>query len=149
MFAYEPELATFQILSLKLARYLPNSICVNAAVGLEFRQVRFEGFGVADCISEKGAAVRMVCLQEKKALRISRSLLLKRDIEGAEMGVLPGLLRALPKTCSIFLETHCPQLEAEKLSSSFRNERFDVPKLRHQEEPDEASTYIDWELARR
>jgi hypothetical protein len=132
-----------------LARYLPNAICVNAAVGLEFRQVSFEGFGVACCIGEKRAAVRMVCLQGEKALQISRSLLLKMDIEWAEMAVLPGLLRALPTNCSIFLETHCPQLEAEKLLSPFRNERFDVRKLRHQEEPDEIATYMDWELARR
>jgi len=147
--AYEPEPANFHILAHRLARHLPNAVYINAAVGSHSGQVGFEGCGVGGSISEKGAPVCMVCLREEKALRNCRSLLLKMDIEGAEMDVLPDLLHVLPQACTIFLETHCPQVAADKLLAPFREACFDVRKLRCREEPDAAATYIDWELARR
>jgi FkbM family methyltransferase len=146
--AYEPQHENFSVLKRRLAKYYPDAVCVNAAVGAENASVLFEGGGVGGSVGAEGRPVRMVRLSDELCGHSSARLLLKMDIEGAEREVLPVLLPTLPRECSLFLETHFPPDPSEALVGLFREAGFAVKECRRRKESNSDVLFIDWTLHR-
>lgn len=146
--AYEPQAENFAILARRLGKYLPSAVCVNAAVGQENGEVLFDGGGVGGSVGEVGNRVRMVCLRDELSAERPSMLLVKMDIEGAEREVVPDLLSGLPTTCSLFLETHFVEGEAEILLAPLETAGFSLREVRRRRYKDPKVWFIDWELNR-
>jgi FkbM family methyltransferase len=54
--------------------------------------------------------------------------LLKIDIEGEEMRLIPPLIRVLPRKCAIFFETHAGQPAWDTISTMLSDNGFSVTK---------------------
>jgi FkbM family methyltransferase len=146
--AFEPQHENVAVLTRRLAKYYPDAVCVNAAVGAENANVLFEGVGVGGSIGAEGRPVRMVRLRDELAGSGAEGLLLKMDIEGAEREVLPDLLPVLPQECSLFLETHFALGSTEALLGPFCEAGFAIKECRRREEGGSDVLFIDWELHR-
>lgn len=146
--AFEPQHENFSVLKRRLAKYYPDALCINAAVGAESASVLFEGGGVCGSVGAAGRPVRMVRLRDELTVGGAEGLLLKMDIEGAERDVLPDLLPVLPRECSLFLETHFPPGPSEALVGLFREAGFAVKECRRRKESNSDVLFIDWALQR-
>jgi FkbM family methyltransferase len=146
--AYEPQIDNFEILSRRLAKYLPDATCLNAAVGSLNGGVLFSGSGVGGSVSAEGNRIRLLRLRDEVPACDRAGLLLKMDIEGAEREVLPDLLPALPQECSFFLETHFPEEPTKALVDLCREAGFVARECRRREEDGSDVLFIDWELQR-
>ncbi len=60
-------------------------------------------------------------------------LLLKVDIEGAELDFFPSIINKLPLTCAVFLETHDGWSSLEKIKEKFIEEGFCFEVIRERE----------------
>ena len=145
--AFEPQEDNFEILSRRLAKYLPGATCVNAAVGPKNGEVMFSGGGVGGSVCAEGNLVRMLRLRDEISAS-DAGLLLKMDIEGAEREVLPDLLPVLPQECLFFLETHFPEEPSKALVDLCREAGFAAKECRRREEDGSDVLFIDWELQR-
>lgn len=146
--AYEPQAENFLILSRRLAKYLPSAECIHAAVGTKDGQVLFSGGGVGGSVSESGVAVSMVRLRKVQLIKSGESLLLKMDVEGAEIELLPDLLPMLPSPCSIFLESHFNEDDTAALLAPLREAGFSCREIRRRCCEDSGVWFIDWILER-
>ncbi len=146
--AYEPQAENFAILARRLGKYLPDAVCVNAAVGPENSEVFFDGGGLGGSVGKVGFRVRMVRLRDELSAADPSTLLVKMDIEGAEHEVLPDIFPVLPQDCSLFLETHFPLRPSEAVLEPFRREGFRVAECRRRQESDSDVLFIDWVLSR-
>jgi len=146
--AYEPQAENFAILARRLGKHLPAAVCVNAAVGVENGEVLFDGCGVGGIVGDVGNRVRMVRLRDELSAEQPSMLLVKMDIEGAEREVVPDFASALPTTCSLFLETHFVEGEAEILLAPLEAAGFSLREIRRRRYKDPNVWFIDWELNR-
>jgi FkbM family methyltransferase len=146
--AFEPQHENFSVLKRRLAKYYPDAVCINAAVGAENASVLFEGGGVGGSVGAEGCPVRMVRLRDRLTGGDAEGLLLKMDIEGAEREVLQDLLPVLPHECSLFLETHFPPGPSEALVGLFREAGFAVKECRRRKKGNSDVLFIDWTLHR-
>jgi FkbM family methyltransferase len=146
--AYEPQADNFSVLSRRLSKYLPEAICINAAVGAESGEMFFEGEGVGGSVGNKGCAVRVVTLAETSDFQRAENLLLKMDIEGAEEQVLPAIVSSLPMNCCVFLETHLSEQQTETLVGPLAEAGFACRKIRSRGDEERGIRFIDWELRR-
>jgi FkbM family methyltransferase len=151
--AYEPNQDNFAVLQRRLARFCPEAKVVHAAVGDSVGEVTFAGEGVGGRVRNEGSGarsvrVRQVRLRDNTAMAGAKSLLLKLDVEGAEESILPGLLGALPANCTLLLETHSSESDAQDLVRPYRRAEFDVYMRRIRKDPDSEGSFIDWEMGR-
>jgi len=153
--AYEPHPGNFAVLQRRLAKHFPGAKAVHAAVGNSDGEVSFEGNGVGgrvqrDGLSAGAVQVREIRLGEMPSLDDEENLLLKLDVEGEEEQILPGLLRSLPSRCTVFLETHGREKEAQDLVRPYRMAGFDVHMRRIRKDTDSHThgSFIDWGLIR-
>lgn len=70
-------------------------------------------------------------------------LLLKMDIEGGEMDVLPEVLPLLPPTNAVFVELHGPLPECERMMGKIKSLGFQTKILGHKRSDDGAMSYMD------
>lgn len=61
------------------------------------------------------------------------SLLIKMDIEGGELDIFPEMIKFLPNTCGIFLETHHGLAEFYNLAKVFEANNFNFKILRERD----------------
>jgi len=152
--AIEPGRKNYSELQRRLGTLLPMVEVHRAAAGAVEGEARFSGEGIGgrlkDGQQEAAAAekVSVVKLSHLADLRSAASVLLKMDIEGAEMEVLPDLLSELPSRCTILLETHQAEEEAEALVDMLRGEGFVAERLRTRPDWHSPSLFIDWKLER-
>lgn len=151
--AYELHPDNFAVLQRRLAKHCPGAKAVHAAVGSSDGEVSFEGNGVGGRVQRDGLAagavrVREIRLGGMPSLAAAKNLLLKLDVEGEEEQILPGLLRSLPSRCTVFLETHGREKEAQDLVRPYRMAGFDVYMRRIRKEEDSHGSFIGWEMKR-
>jgi hypothetical protein len=80
--------------------------------------------------------------------RSPASLVLKMDVEGAELGLLPAILGILPPGTVFFLETHHPDPACEQLLAPYRSAGFAVREVRRRAAEGRDFSYIEWMLKR-
>ena len=151
--AYELHPDNFAVLQRRLAKHCPGAKAVHAAVGNSDGEVSFEGNGVGGRVQRDGLAagavrVRQIRLGGMPSLAAAKNLLLKLDVEGEEEQILPGLLRSLPSRCTVFLETHVREKEAQDLVRPYRMAGFDVYMRRIRKDENSHGSFIDWEMKR-
>jgi FkbM family methyltransferase len=75
--------------------------------------------------------VKVVGLPEMIAARHPSRLLLKMDIEGEEVNLMPALLPVLPASCFVFFETHDGEEGWARVASCLQGVGFDVRRTRN------------------
>jgi FkbM family methyltransferase len=75
-------------------------------------------------------AVRLICLAEILSRRRPERLLLKLDVEGEEIRIIPTLFDVLPRETAVFFETHHGQAGWGLISQQFREHGFSVERRR-------------------
>lgn len=126
---------------------------VAAAVHVREGTVAFSGSGVGGGIvrgEAEGQARRVPCIDFPAWLRARApaSLVLKIDIEGAEVELLPALLGWVPAPTVIFLETHHPDETCGALLGPYREAGFTVTEVRRRVAPGAGFDYVEWNLVR-
>jgi FkbM family methyltransferase len=153
--AIEPGRKNHSELQRRLGVLLPIAAVHRAAAGASEGVAEFSGEGIGgrlkgDEDESAGAAekVSVVKISHLADIRSAASVLLKMDIEGAETEVLPGLLADFPPRCTILLETHQTEEEAEGLIEILRREGFVAERLRSRPDWHSQNLFIDWKLER-
>ena len=136
-YAFEPDLHNFKKMTNKARKYGSQTILFPCGVHSNTEFFRFNsGAGEGSMISDEGnEVIQCVALDDVLVNVISEPVLLKMDIEGAELDALKGAERLI-KTCDIDLAIclyHKPQdiLEIPQLISSFGNYKFYVRLYGH------------------
>ncbi len=151
--AYEPQPDNFAVLKRRLATFCPTARARNVAVGCSAAEVSFSGEGVGGRI-ERGTksgndiTVQQIQLNASNVFATAKHLLLKMDVEGEEVKILPDLLKVLPRRCTVFLETHGSEAEAQELLRPYREAGFTVRMRRVRNDSASERVFIDWELGR-
>lgn len=107
--AFEPHPLNFAGLQLHVTQRPDLGIDVRRmAVSTVDGQAPFEGEGCGGRLSGSGAAPRVEVQDLRRVLgeRNPQRLLLKMDVEGEEVRLLPVLLPTLPRCCAMFVEWH-------------------------------------------
>jgi FkbM family methyltransferase len=123
------------------------------AVHVRDGAVRFSGSGTGGGITfaeETGESRDVPCIDFPRwlASREPASLVLKMDVEGAELELLPALLATLPRNTVCYLETHFAEATCETLLAPYRSAGFAVREIRRREAVGKGFNYIEWVLAR-
>jgi len=125
---------------------------IAAAVGVADGSANFSGHGMGGAVVASGAAnpdmhrVKVINFPQWLNARQPRRLVWKLDVEGAEMELLPAALPSLPVNTALFLETHYPALECERLLAPYRATGFQITQVR--ERIQDGKVYIEWFLLR-
>lgn len=124
-----------------------------AAVNIRDGTVTFSGSGTGGSIGAKdagGGSTEVPCLDFPRWLagRAPASLILKMDVEGAEIELLPAILGILPKQTVLFLEAHCADARCEQLLVPYSSAGFLVSEVRRREADGKGFSYIEWFLKR-
>jgi len=146
--AFEPQAENFAALSRRLSMHLPAATLVNAAVGQQNGDAMFSGDGVGGSVGSGGSKVQVVRLRDQIQSADCADLLIKVDIEGAEREVLPDAQDALPANCTMFLETHFTDAEAEAILAPLLSAGFSCREVRRHKHGVSGVQFIDWELKR-
>jgi FkbM family methyltransferase len=154
--AIEPGRKNHSELQRRLGVLLPIAAVHRAAAGASEGEAEFSGEGIGgrlrgDEDESAGAAERVsvVKISHLADIRSAASVLLKMDIEGAEADVLPDLLADLPPCCTVLLETHQTEEEAERLVDILRRAGFVAERLRSRPDWHSENQFIDWKLDRK
>lgn len=91
----------------------------------EFITLFFEGSSgsLENSFSTKGEHVPVKTVNLKQFIH-HNNLLLKIDIEGAELDFFPDIIHRLPPTCAVFIETHDGWNSLEQIRSVFLEKGF-------------------------
>jgi FkbM family methyltransferase len=118
---------------------------IEAVAGIEPGWVNFDASGGMGQLSsgEKSISVLAVDLKSfVSAFRASR-MLLKMDIEGGEMEVLPEILPLLPRNNAVFVEIHGSLPECEKIIQIISSNGFRIRTLSNRRSEDGDQCYMD------
>lgn len=96
---------------------------------------RLAGNGASQVIGVDLAAI----IQSFPASR----LLLKMDIEGGEMTILPKVLPVLPDTTAVFVELHGSRQECEQMLTKIESLGFEITTLRTKQSEERKMSYFD------
>lgn len=119
-----------------------------AAAHTKDGQVFFAGSGMGGSIATKGVVVPAIDLAAWLVAAQVQRLVLKLDVEGAEVDLLPTLLPALPQQTAFFLETHHSTALCEHLLAPYRQSGFKVCEVRRRPAAERGCAYIEWMLLR-
>jgi FkbM family methyltransferase len=123
-----------------------------AAVHTRDGKVTFSGSGTGGAIGSPGGgdSREVACVDFPRWLAgcAPASLVLKMDVEGAELELLPAILNSLPRQTAFFLETHHPDRACEALLAPYRNGGFAVLEVRRRKAEGKGYSYIEWMLNR-
>jgi FkbM family methyltransferase len=145
--AFEPNSNNFKYINKQIANNQFNSIDVlQSAVSLQDG----ESFFSAECSNTgsiqsavssssyaNGYVVKTIDICNFIRQINPSSLLLKIDIEGEELNVIPAIIPLLPEKCAIFFEVHSGEAGWNQISNSLSEANFKVKQLRS------AYPYID------
>lgn len=92
---------------------------------------------MADLYSNNGINVEVETISLNKLIENKAELLLKVDIEGAELEFFPDIIYALPKRCAVYLETHDSWESLDRIKKIFLENGFEFQVIR------ERGLYID------
>jgi FkbM family methyltransferase len=112
LLAFEPDSKNRWFLHRNLRPLAPHAVISAAAVAAHDGTARFNEGGHWAHVVEDGQAspssteVPLRSLPDAIRESAARHLLLKMDIEGAELALLPQLIPHLPRTTALFIETH-------------------------------------------
>jgi FkbM family methyltransferase len=124
-----------------------------AAVHVRDGTVEFSGSGtggaISDAVSEGGTRVPCVDLPKLMKSRSPTALVLKMDVEGAELQLLPAMLAVVPSATVVFLETHYPDVTCESLLAPYAAAGFSVREIRRRVAAGKDFCYVEWVLSRR
>jgi len=129
--AFEPNPANLPILRENLSN-APAATVFDAAVSTSMGTARFSAAvsnGGRIVAGNDGVEVRMIDLRQQLPPQ-GTPLLLKMDIEGEEMRLLPHVITALPRRCAVFLETHDGTASRQQLATALSTAGFSVTTLR-------------------
>jgi FkbM family methyltransferase len=126
---------------------------VEAAVFTRDGTVSFSGTGMGGSVGAPAAgadASEVACIDFPAWLtrRRPESLVLKMDIEGAEVELLPRVLALLPRRAALLLETHVGSEVCEELLAPYRSAGFEVRETRRRPGPGGRFDYVEWVLTR-
>jgi len=142
--AIEPQKENVKILRNRLKKYLPYAKVIEAALGKKTGYFNFSGHGVSGKLTKKGKRVLVITCKNLSLSPKLKNPLIKMDIEGGEVDVLPSLLKYLPQKCVLFIETHCGFSQGLKLLKRYLAEGFQITKMNNKNGP-----YIDWKIWRK
>ncbi len=93
----------------------------------------FEGSSgsIENTFSKDGKVVMVKTINLEKIIT-HNNLLLKVDIEGAELDFFPSIIKKFPPTCAVFLETHDGWNSLVKIKEAFVREGFSFEVIREQ-----------------
>jgi hypothetical protein len=95
---------------------------------MSFLGAGFGGSLTRSAAEEAGIRVQVANLCDVITGLSPRRLLLKLDVEGEEINILPDLVPLLPPTCGIFFESHHGNEGFEKLDGLLRRAGFVVTR---------------------
>lgn len=130
------------------AKYINNQIANNQLHSIEVLQTAVslqdgESFFSAECSNSgsiqtdlssnpdtNGYVVKTIDIRNFIRQINPSSLLLKIDIEGEELNVIPAIIPLLPEKCAMFFEVHSGETGWNKISDSLSKANFKVKRLR-------------------
>ena len=141
--AFEPNPRNLEGLQANLSRK-GLSIEVRAeAVSTSDGTAPFSGGGCGGRLGgTEGSQVTVVDLRRVIATLNPQRLLLKLDVEGEELTLLPALLPMLPRCCAMFFEWHHDRGSFDRAVASLRGNGFETGVIRDNR-ADQFTTYID------
>lgn len=147
--AFEPHPDNARWARLNLSGNDSHVTLMEAAVSTQAGWLTFdiaEGIGQ---LSEHGNTI-VPCINFPLFLKAipTKQTLLKMDIEGEELLLLPLLLPLLPKTCAVFVEIHGSKLDCENFLEQVKVLGFDYRYRNEKQSPDGSYLFIDLFLTR-
>ncbi len=123
-----------------------------AAVHVRDGVVPFSGSGMGGRLGEGDpqASHLVPCVDFPRWLsaQAPASLVCKLDVEGAELELLPQVVRHLPRKTALFLETHHSDPTCEALLAPYRGAGFSVREVRRRQAGAGDLSYTEWRLMR-
>lgn len=134
--AFEPHPANVFILNRQLARFGGRVHLTEAAVstttGMDWFYSEDSNTGrISDESAPCAVQVRRVDLAKSIQYDIGTRLLLKMDIEGEELRVLPHVISLLPRQCALYFETHGGEEAWQEISTLLVEHSFQVSLTRN------------------
>jgi FkbM family methyltransferase len=131
---YEPNPENIQMLRRQIGRNNLGARLMECAVSIETKEMVFAAGNSHSgrLMLETGSGgyrVKVIDLPSAFKEMKLQSLLLKMDIEGEELRVLPVLAPLLPERCAIFFETHGGLPAWEQVQKLLQDARFRVEKV--------------------
>jgi FkbM family methyltransferase len=131
---FEPHPINFEAMCANFER---NGVSVDArreAVSAQAGEGRFTGGGANGHLTagaeSPGGPVKVADLRELIRDMAPRRLLLKLDVEGEEMAIIPGLLPSLPRMSAIYFEWHHGSESLGRIEATLRAAGFAVNRCR-------------------
>ena len=117
---------------------LSNIEIINKALSISANPLKlFINGTMADLYSNNGLIVDIETIDLNTIIENKCELLLKVDIEGAELEFFPSIIYALPQKCAVYLETHDSWESLSRIKKIFLDNGFEFQVIR------ERDLYID------
>ncbi|HZZ19625.1 MAG TPA: FkbM family methyltransferase [Opitutaceae bacterium] len=150
---FEANPANLGMLREQLALLANRVELVPEAVQTRTGTIRFSGAGVGGGVSDsapEASSVEVKCIDLPGWVTAAApsSLVLKMDVEGAELELLPALVALLPRRTVLYLETHFPDATCESLLAPYRAAGFEVQHVRSRLAEAGDFSYIEWLITR-
>jgi FkbM family methyltransferase len=134
LLAFEPHPGNCELLRPQFAELGGRATLHQAAVSVEEGERWFS----ANCSNtgrlgrpaEEGWRVRVSDLRQVIVSECTGSLLLKVDVEGEELRIIPAVASMLPKQCAVFFEIHHGDESWTAVTSSLKKAGFEIRLLR-------------------
>lgn len=119
---------------LKVSLY-PAAVSTKDGTAFFVSNMSYDGHIVEKTDGSSIDTVEVKCVDLKKYIRenLQGNLLLKLDIEGHEIDVIPDIIGSLPTCTAIFFETHNGEHAWRQISDVLRSEGFEVHQTRWRE----------------
>lgn len=143
--AFEPNLHNLDGLRANMRR---NALSIDVrpeAVSTQDGTATFAGFGCGGRLGgTEGEQITVGVVDLRRIITelAPQRLLLKLDVEGEELALLPALLPVLPRCCAIFFEWHHDRDRFDGVVASLRDNGFETHVI-SDIRADESSRYID------
>lgn len=123
--------AAIQVNNITSIELLHGAICRSSNSSID---LFFEGSSgsMENTFSSKGNVVKVNAIDLEQFLKEDH-LLLKVDIEGAELDFFPAVIKKLPSTCAVFLETHDGWNSLTHIKDEFIKEGFSFEIIRERD----------------
>ena len=135
----EPHPANYNSIKDVAKKYdLSNLLIINKAISKSNSRVELCLNGTMSSLySVDGESIEIETISLNKLVENTNNLLLKVDIEGAELEFFPGIIFALPQRCAVYLETHDSWNSLNSIKKVFLENGFEFQVIR------ERGLYID------